>query len=214
MKKYLLIAILIIPILKTNGQGLGELAPDKEPVTFPPNSWGVDIMFGEGGPGLGAFLRKEVFTNFTAFTDVSFSEAKDEREIEYVDIFGNTYTYGKINRIFLIPFNVGLQYRLFSETLTDNLRPYINLGIGPSIVLTTPYDKEYFSAFGKTQAKYTVGGYVGLGANFGLDKNHLIGINLRYYLIQLFGQGVESLQNDYLKQLGGFYLTINIGMMY
>jgi hypothetical protein len=214
MKKILLVALIIIPFLKTNGQGIGEMAPEKPPVLFPPHAWGIDIMFGEGGVGVGGFYRKEVFPEFTFFTDLSFSEAKDEKEIEYIDYWGQTFVLGKKNRIFLLPAYVGIQYRLFGESLTDNLRPYVNFGIGPTMVITNPYEKEFFSAFKYAQAKYTLGGYIGFGANFGLDQEHLLGINIRYYHIQFFNKGVEGLLGRFKKELGGVYLTINIGSMY
>ncbi len=209
-----LILSLILFTALSFAQGIGELAPDPEPIMFPEHSIGVDLMFGEGGFGLGGFYRKEISKNLTWFADLSISEAKDDKEIEYYDIFGRPVVFGKKNRIFLLPLNTGLQLRLFSEALTDNLRPYINFGVGPSLVYTTPFEKEFFSAFGSGQAHYTLGGYIGFGANFGLNQSSLIGINLRYYVIQFFNDGVEGIYNSYKKSLGGFYLTINIGSMY
>ncbi len=214
MKKLVLVAILIIPLLKSNGQGIGDLAPEKPPVIFPPNAWGIDLMFSEGGFGLGGFYRKDVASNLTLFTDFSFSEAKDEKEVEYIDYWGQTHVFGKKNRIFLMPLLLGSQYRLFTESLTENLRPYLNFAIGPTLVLTTPYSKEFFSSFGYAQAKYTLGGYIGFGANFGSDKEHLIGINIRYYHVQFFNGGVEGLEGRFKKHLGGIFLTINIGSMF
>ena len=99
-------------------------------------------------------------------------------------------------------------------SLSDNFRPYFNLGVGPTMVVTTPYDREFFNAFGKAQSKFAVGGYIGFGGNFGLDNSSLVGLNIRYYVIRLFGDGVESLYGKYKKQLGGIFLTINLGMMY
>jgi len=55
---------------------------------------------------------------------------------------------------------------------------------------------------------------VGVGANFGLDQSRLLGINIRYYVIRFFNEGVEGLEGSYLKNLGGFYVTLNIGSMY
>lgn len=214
MKKYIFILVLLSAVSILKAQTIGEMAPEKQSEIFPGNALGVDIMFGEGGVGLGTFYRKEIGNNFTFFSDFSISEAKDEKEIESYDYWGNPITYGKKNRIFLLPLNFGVQYRLFKDDISDNLRPYINFGIGPSMALTTPYEKEFFSAFGKAQLKYAAGGYIGLGANFGLDKSSLLGINLRYYIINFFDAGVESLYNRYNKSLGGFYLTINIGKMY
>lgn len=210
-----LFILVLLPIAFINAQKIGELAPEKAPEQFPPNSWGVDIMFGEGGFGFGTFYRKNLNLNTTAFIDLSISESKDEREFEYVDPFtGIPFTIGKKNRVFLVPINLGLQYRLFAEEITDNLRPYVSAGVGPTIVLTTPYEKEFFTAFSDTRAKYTVGGYVGFGANFGISKSNLIGLNLRYYIIHLFDEGVENLHGSFRKDIGSFFLTINIGIMY
>jgi hypothetical protein len=209
-----ILLIIIIPQVNVNGQEIGELAPDKELEVFPDNAFGVDILFSEGGFGLGSFYRRQLSSTITFFTDFSISEAKDEREFEIYDFFGTPVTVGKKNRVFIIPFTAGVQYRLFRSTISDNLRPYLNAGIGPTIAVVNPYELEFFEAFGKAQARYALGSYIGLGANFGLDKKSLIGVNLRYYFIRLFGEGVESLQNRKRKDLGGFFLTINIGMMY
>ncbi len=213
MKK-LLLMLFIIPFVIIDAQKIGKLAPEKPPEVFPPNAWGVDFMFGDGGFGLGTFYRKAFNQTITGFVDISFSESKDEREVEYIDYFGNTIVFGKKNRVFLVPLNFGLQFRLFRESLTDNLRPYICAGAGPSLVMTTPYNKEYFSAFGDAVSRIAAGGYVGFGANFGTNKSNLIGLNFRYYYIHLFGSGVENLENRYRNNLGGVYISLNLGVMY
>jgi len=214
MRRLIFLILLTIPTSLLFAQDIGELAPPKPPMVFPSNAWGFDLLIGESGFGLGGFFRKELSTKFTVFADVSISEAKDEREIEYVDIYGQTFTVGKQNRVFQIPFVLGAQFRLFENELTDNLRPYINLGIGPTIALTTPYNQEFFKAFSYAKPYYAVGGYVGLGANFGVDTKNLIGINMRYYYMQFLDEGVEILKDRYKNYLGGFYITINFGFMY
>jgi hypothetical protein len=215
MKTILAAAILLIPFLFVNAQEIGELAEEKEPIIFPNNAFGMDIMISEGGFGLGTFYRRQMTSKITLFSDFSISESKDDNEFQYYDYFGNPIPIaGKKNRVFLLPLNFGVQYRLFEKVIYDNLRPYINAGVGPSIVLTTPYEREFFNAFGYAQAHFAVGGYAGIGANFGLDKSSLVGINFRYYLIHFFNDGVENISGRFRKNLGGFYLTINIGMMY
>ena len=208
------LAILTITFFNVNAQEIGELAPEKPPMVFPDNAYGADILFSEGGFGLGMFYHHQFSQEITAFADFSVSEAKDEKEFEYVDIYGNTYTFGKKNRIFLLPLNFGIQYRLFERTLYDNLRPYVNFGVGPTMVLTSPYEKEFFNAFGSAHANYALGGYVGLGANFGTDKKSLIGLNIRYYMIHLFNKGVESLYDRPKNNFGGIFLSISLGVMY
>ncbi|MFZ2324733.1 MAG: hypothetical protein WAV89_13680 [Ignavibacteriaceae bacterium] len=212
---FLSLIITIFSITKISAQGIGEVAPEKPPEVFPPNAWGIDIMFGDAGFGLGTFFRKELDLKWTAFIDLSFSEAKDEREIEYFDYYKWQYvTIAKKNRIFQVPVNVGLQYRLFEKSLTDNLRPYLNGGVGPTVLVTTPYSEEFFKSFSKAQAKYALGGYIGFGANFGLDKSSLVGVNFRYYYTRIIDGYVESLEGKKKKDIQGFFITLNLGLMY
>ena len=214
MKSFIVGIILLIPLLNLNSQSIGELAPPKEPIDFPPNAWGFDLMISDGGFGFGGFYRHQIFDNITLFGDISISESKDEREFEYIDVFGNKFTVGKKNRVFVVPLNFGVQYRLFAKELADNLRPYINFGVGPSLIVATPYSEEFFKAFSFAETKVAAGGYVGFGANFGLNKSSLLGLNFRYYIIKLFDEGVESLEGRSKKTIGGFFVTFNIGFMY
>lgn len=215
MKKLIILLILLIPFLNTNAQGIGKLAPEKPPEEFPDNSVGFDIVFSEGGIGFGGFYRHSLSNKFTFFTDISISESKDDQEVVRIDPFTlQPFTLFKLNRVFVVPLNFGLQYRLFTDEIYDNLRPYINFGVGPTLVVTTPNEKEFFKAFGDAHAKYAFGGYIGFGANFGIDKSNLVGLNVRYYFIRLFDEGVEGLFGKYRKNLDGIFLAINIGFMY
>lgn len=206
--------LIAIPSAVLLPQGIGQLAPEKPLEVFPKNSWGIDLMFGDAGFGLGTFFRKQLSVKWSAFIDLSFSETKDDREFEYIDYYGNVYSYGKKNRVFQAPLNIGLHYRLFENVVADNLRPYLCLGAGPSVIVTTPYAEEFFNSFGKAQVQYAVGGYVGLGANFGLDKSSLVGINFRYYSSHIFGKGVESLEGRKKNDIQGFFITLSLGTMF
>lgn len=42
-----------------------------------------------------------------------------------------------------MPVNFGVQYRIFEDVIADNLRPYISAGVGPSLIITTPYELEF-----------------------------------------------------------------------
>jgi hypothetical protein len=214
MKTVLLLVFLAAPFFFINSQEIGKMAEEPEPHQFPRNAFGVDVMFSEGGFGLGGFFRRQLDSKFTLFTDISISESKEDNEFEFFDIYGQSIVLSKVNRVFLLPLNLGIQYRIFENVIYDNLRPYLNAGVGPTMIVTTPFEKEFFSSFGKAKAHYAAGGYFGLGANFGLDKSSLIGLNFRYYVIRFFGDGIESLQNQKRQYFGGFYLTLNFGFMY
>ncbi len=212
MKKIVLVFILCSTYIFA--QKLGDVAPPEPPKEFPPNTLGLDLMIGEGGFGLGGFYRKDLSDNLTWFADLSFSEVKDAREFEYIDYWGRVIVVGKKNRVFQLPLYTGLQYRLFKESLTENLRPYLTIGVGPDFIVTTPFDKEFFSAFGSAQAKVALGGYAGVGANFGINTKSLLGLNIRYYYAHLFDGGVEGMQGVMRENLTGIYLTITLGTMF
>lgn len=174
------------------------------------HSWGVDLLISNGGFGLGTFYRHEYSDVLSGFIDFSISEAKDDDEKDFYDFYGQRFTPGKVNRFLVMPLFVGLQKRLFKDDILDNFRPYINIAGGPSMIYVFPNDVEYFSAIGDGHPRYTVGGYVGLGAFFGDERSSLMGLNLRYYYVP-FGGGLESMRGVSKNQFGGFFITLNFG---
>ena len=216
LKSIIIISLFAIslPFTSINAQGIGELAPPKPAEVFPPNTWGMDIMFGDAGFGLGTFYRRQIDVKWSAFAEISFSETKDDREFEYIDYFGNIITIGKKSRVFQMPLNFGAQFRLFENDIAENLRPFIVAGAGPTFLLVTPYQEEFFNSFAYAQVEYAVGGYIGLGANIGLDKSSLVGITFKYYYSQILSGGVESLYGREKTKIQGFFITLNLGMMY
>ena len=178
------------------------------------NSWGIDLLVSTNGFGLGSFYRHEYSEDLSGFIDFSLSEAKDDDEKDFINIYtGQRFTPGKINRFLVMPVFVGLQKRLFKEDIMDNFRPYLNAAAGPSMIYVFPNNDEYFTALGKGRLKYTVGGYIGIGAFFGDEHASLFGLNIRYYFLPYFS-GLESLQGVNKTQFGGFYITMDFGSVW
>jgi hypothetical protein len=213
--------------LKTVASGDNEQGPLR-------NAWGIDILISNGGFGMGAFYRREFNDEWFGFASLSVSESKDDREVEQYDWRGQQYVPGKLNRFLVIPLMFGVQHRLFKEEITDNFRPYVNAGAGPTMIYVAPFTRvtyqnetpqyeqvEYFNAIGKGSPHYTVGGFIGFGANFGIDKTNLFGVNFRYYFTYVLGDGLPSLYNmatgapsGTKKDFGGFFITLNVGVTY
>jgi len=170
-----------------------------------------DLHFSEGGLGVGLSLNKEITTTISLFFDIMFTESKDAQEFEYVDIWGNVFVVGKKNRVFLLPLNSGIRYRLFKDDILDNFRPYVFSAIGPAIVITTPYQYEFFKSFKYARAKFTLGGYVGVGAYFGYDRKNPVGFSIRYQVTRFFNDGVENLEGRFRKDLSGIFISLNFG---
>lgn len=191
------------------------------------SAWGFDVLLSNNGFGGAAFYRRIFSRDLSGTISVGLAESKDDNEVEYVTWYGATYTPGKINRFMITPLLFSMQYRLFAEDIMDSFRPYVNAGLGPTFIFVAPFvdangnQREFFSSMGEAKTKYTVGGYVGLGAYFGSDMGSLAGINIRYYFIP-YTSGIPSLQqpgpNAYTPgpisrktDFGGFFITINFG---
>ncbi len=204
---------------------------------LPRNVWGLDILFSNDGFGLGGFYMHEISPDIMGFAGLSVSESKDPREVEQIDIFGNSYTPGKLNRFLVLPLIFGVEYRLFREDIVDTFRPYVNIGAGPAMIYAMPYvdviqypdgtvqtnQVEFFSAIGRGRPHYTVSSFIGFGAHFGSDRSSIFGVNFRYYFTYLLSGALPSLydvnnpagspialKNDF----GGFFITLNVGMGY
>jgi len=180
----------------------------------PRNSWGVNILASTNGFGAGAFYRHEFERDLTGYIDFAISEAKDDNEVDFVDYYGNPYTPGKVNRFLIFPLYFGIEKRLFADDIMDNFRPFVNAAVGPTMIYVFPYNEEYFTALGKGQPKYTIGGYAGLGAYFGSEAANVFGLNLRYYFVP-YPHGLTSMATatgiSTKTQFGGLYITVSFG---
>jgi hypothetical protein len=210
-----IVSLLLLISSETRSQQIPNETPDLK------SAWGMDILISDSGLGLGGFYRRQISPDWSGFISLAISESKDSREIELITWWGEKFVPGKVNRFLMAPLHVGVERRLFRTQIMDNFRPFISAAIGPTIIYTTPYEREFFNALGHGKAYYTAGGYVGFGAHFGSDGANLVGINFRYYYIPYFG-GINSLIDTqstvgnikYLqkKQFGGFFITLTFGM--
>lgn len=202
------------------------------------NVWGLDILISNDGFGFGTFYKREFSRTLSGFASFSISESKDEREVERFDPFTQTsFTPEKYSRFLVLPLMFGVQNRIFEDDITETFRPYINAAVGPTMIFATPFVEiretpgepeirqvEFFKSLGKGQPHYTMGGYIGVGANFGSDRSNVFGVNFRYYFTYLFGDGLPSLYTisqanrvqvtSRKKDFGGFFITLNVGMAY
>ncbi len=174
------------------------------------HSWGADLMIGTDGFGLGFFYTRTLSDVTTAFANVSFSEAKDDRQRDFIDPWYGQYSLNKTNYVFRIPLFFGLQYRLFKESITDNFRPFLNGGAGPVMLYISPSKGDFLSSLGGGHTRYTYGGFLGVGANFGFDRSSVLVVNVRYYLIPI-PSGIQSVEQGTMSNANGFYITLNFG---
>lgn len=182
------------PILETSAQIDARL--DK--------GWGFGAFFTDYGFGGQLYASTRFTQDLTGLVSLDVGSAKSDKEFGFQD-------ENKINRIMVMPLMASLQYRVLSESLGENFRPYVTAGAGPVFVMTTPGDQEFFASFGNAKFKTVPGGFGGVGANFGLDKSTTFGASVRYFFVPLPEPGIESLEGHRLTDLNGLFIGVNYG---
>jgi hypothetical protein len=193
------------------------------------HAWGLDLLLSNNGFGMGAFYRYEIDDELSLMFNFAISDVKDDTEVEQYDYYGNSYIPNKKNRLLLLPLTVSVQYRLFKDDIVDNLRPFITAGIGPTMVFVAPYTSnqvsydyfgtpyrekiDFFTSLKYGKPRYTIGGFIGAGTYFGMDKGTITGLSVKYFLAP-FPSGIEVMEGGYMKNFGGLFITLTFGGMF
>jgi hypothetical protein len=167
-------------------------------------SWGFGAFFSDYGFGGGMYLSSRMGQDLTGVISTDFGSAKDDREFGFED-------QRKVNRIMVVPVMASAQYRVLRESLGENFRPYVTAGAGPVFVVTTPGSEEFFSSLSSAKVTTVPGGFIGLGAHFGVDKTTTFGASARYFIVPYPAPGIESLEGNYLENLNGLFLGVTYG---
>jgi hypothetical protein len=177
------------------------------------NNLGLGVVYSEKGYGITGAYFKTISHSSDMFVNFSITGISDNREFEYFDYWGNSYIPGKVNRVFLLPLNIGIQHYIFKDEIENDFKPLVNFGITPALVLTNPYDKSYFKAFGYFNAAFAFGGFAGVGMEYDQSKNLAFSLNLRYFYLPVIGNSVQSIVNSPMKDLGGIQLVFGVNFL-
>jgi len=227
----LYILIIIITAYETVAQQTGESIPAFNPDTvfiFEPTrplvrpahsdaffntALGFNMKLSSHGFGAGGFHSWMLSNKIESSISFYISGARKSDEIEYYDYqTGQIFIPGKINRLYLIPITLSIKYHLFNEQLDNTFKPYIDFGVGPSLILSNPYQYEFFSALKYTRLYTRFGTYLGFGSYLMSTEKSLMGIDARYYYIPFGGDGIESIVALPIKDFGGLFLSLSIGI--
>ncbi len=141
----------------------------------------------EYGIGAGGALRGRVTDDLSVTFEVDIGAGRDEREQSFVSFFGERTTPFKRNNVILAPIHLGLERRLFRESVEDNFRPFVHAAAGPTLGFQWPYFDDvngdgrrdadagedqlgYFQGVGDGEARVGVGGTLEVGAFFGRGR--------------------------------------------
>jgi hypothetical protein len=206
-------------IVFTDPKGKDDRALTEQDLAVRSQASGINLMIGTDGFGFGVFYHYLISDEWTAFADMCVSQVRDTRQREFYDPYQGTIPINKVNRVLRIPLFAGLQYRLFSEDIVENFRPYLSAGAGPVLLFVAPArnadrsEKEFFTSLGSGHPEYSFGGFVGAGAQFGFDRSSLFGLNIRYFVIPV-PAGIQSVDQGDLRDANGFYISLNAGFAF
>jgi hypothetical protein len=175
-------------------------------------AFGFDLLFSNSGFGMGMFyhvkLQEDLFFNGSFFI----SGFRDDDEFEKWDIPRQEYRVpNKVNRIYQMPVTFGIQKFFLKGILVETLRPFASIGVGASLITTTPYNQEFFHSFRYMRAYFRFASFVAIGTNFGDPDKSLMGVSIKYYFIPFGGKGIESIKDQPITDFGGVYISLNFG---
>ncbi|MGB9852797.1 MAG: hypothetical protein ACPLPX_08035 [Candidatus Kapaibacteriota bacterium] len=178
-----------------------------------PKFWGLNIILSNSGFGFGGFYEMYLSKNTSMFVNLYLSGARNTDEFEYYDPFtGEIFIPGKVNRLYMFPLTFGISQSFLTEVLGTNFTPFFNLGLGPTFIVSTPYEKEFFTSIGYARMYIRFGGFIGAGINIPITDKSYFGVSARHYWIPFGGKGLESIKDKPIKDFGGFFLGLNIGI--
>jgi hypothetical protein len=216
MKKLsVFLALVLIPLCFTSANASDSLktttkVTPKKIEKETPSPWGISFAYSENGFGPSVNYVKTINSNTQLITGLALMSVSDSREFEQYDVFGNKLTQNKENRIMLIPLNISIKKGIFSDDIEGSIKPIINFGISPSLVLTNPYSREYFNALGYMQATFAMGGFAGAGLEFKETQSVAFSFNVNYSYVTPIGKEVNSLFDKPIKNLTGFQIAFGV----
>ncbi|CAF3794250.1 unnamed protein product [Rotaria sp. Silwood1] len=204
MKKLsVILALIFIPLCFTAAHASDSLKTQTKVVTKiakdTPSPWGISFAYSENGFGPSINYYKKLNNNTQLITGLAIMSCSDSREFDQYDVFGNKVTLNKENRIFLLPLSIGIKKQIFGDDIGGSIKPIVNFGISPSLVLTDPYSREYFNALGYMQAAFAMGGYVGAGLEFSETQSVAFSFNINYSYVTPIAIAGSFRENSYNK---------------
>jgi len=197
MKKIMVLMTMLLGIMVTNvlSQEDSDLySQDKyEKIS---TEGGLVFTMAESGSGGGAFFSLPFGSLFHAGVAVDVLFLRDSKQIEYRDpYYGGVYQMNKINNVYIFDFQISIKRRLFADDLDDSFRPFLSGGLGPVFGMNFPEDESK-----PDQYEWSIGGFVGGGADITFDKKYFVGVRGQYRMIP-FSRRLGETKNHTMFEL-------------
>ena len=187
------------------------LISDQQEMIQSSSFWSIELLFSGNGFGAGCSFSKHLSPTLSLQALLGITGNRNSDELEYIDPFtGNTFIPDKINRLFSFALTIGLQKRLFKESLSDSFRPFIGAGLGYAMIVQIPYNQNLIQTEQRTLAHGRPAGYIAIGSAFGSEGRTSLSATMRYYYVPFGGNGLESIKELPIRDFGGLFIALGI----
>jgi hypothetical protein len=174
------------------------------------NSWAIGFQYSDNGYGFSGTYYQKLSRITDMMYKLSFTGISDPSEVQYYDYYtGETVVKDKINRIYAMTLNVGIKHNIFFDDIDGNFKPFVKVGVAPTLIMMTPYDRGFFNAFGYAQTSYAIGPYAGIGIEYYESKSIGLSIGVEYSYLPVIGREVSSILNKNITDVGGLQFSFN-----
>lgn len=198
---------------------------------------GVELLLTNSGFSVGGYVRDSLNLHYALTGELWIGSIKDEREDAFFNRLGERSIPGKANYLLVLPGRIGIQRRLFTETIHDSFRPFVQVTAGPTLGWLYPYfddcnnngsfdpeadcDNNGIQEEGEGEARIGKGDAIGRGSvRFGGGGSIGLGAYIRYgtkgargfrisYAFDYFGTPINLLETD-IREAQRFYGTPSI----
>jgi len=169
------------------------------------DEFGAGFTVAMSGFGLGGYYRFALPNFFSVGADADFYIMRDEKEYSFYDpYFGYPIQLNKFNRLFIIPVNLELKRRFFSESIEDNFRPYLiglaGFTFGMNFPKTDTYQyynlspEELEKLPQNNEYRFTLNFAIGVGVDFSTNDNYYFSVRPQFRFMY-FPESIATKKN-------------------
>lgn len=194
--KIILAGIILLTIINVSSLQ-AQIDPD---TTIHTDEVGLNFSLAMSGFGVGGFYRKALGSYTYLGADLNFYMMRDDKEYEYIDVFGFSVKANDINRLFFIPLNLELKKRLFADDIEDGFRPHVFIQGGIIYGMNFPKIEEL-----DNESQFSYNFVFGMGIDMNNKGKYFITIRPQYRIIY-FPREIAQKKNH-----SNFEIKIEVG---
>jgi hypothetical protein len=163
---------------------------------------GLGFAMAESGSSFGTFIGWPLIPDFHIGIGFDVFLLRDSKQVDFYDYYSNMYySINKQNNVYLFDLMMTVKKRMFRQDLSDDFRPFLSIAAGPIYGMNFPEASTNYSGYKKKdEYRWTFGGFIGAGIDFGVKSNHLVSLRAQYRIMP-FSEKIGERSNQSMFEL-------------